>query len=373
MNKRTKVQATGQSGSTTGAEAGNPATKRLWIGVDVGDRKSEVCILDAQVVLQRERIRTTPAAVREFFGNFVGAEVAIETGTHSPWMSRELTACGLTVTVANAREVRKIHQSNRKNDRSDAEALARLLRADPELLAAVHHRSAAMQVDLTVLRARDVLVGVRTAAINAVRGLVKPFGARLQKCSSDAFSHRVADQIPSELQPALKHLLDTIAEVTAKIRAYDKQLAEIARQRYPQTALLEQVNGVGPITSLTFVLTLADAERFARSRDTGSYLGLIPRQYDSGDQHSQLPITKAGNGSMRRLLVQSAQYIMGPFGKDCNLRRFGLRLAERGGKNAKKRAVVAVARKLATLLHHLWSTGEVYHPFYGTTSSELAA
>jgi len=366
MNKPTKVQATGQSGTTTGSKAGNRATKRLWIGVDLGDRYSEVCILNSRgEVQERDRIRMTPAAVREYFSAFAGAQVAIETGTHSPWMSRELTACGLTVTVANAREVRKIHQSDRKNDRSDAEILARMLRLDPKLLAPIRHRNAAMQADLSVLRARDVLVGTRTACINSVRGLVKSFGERLPKCSSGV--------VPAELEPAVKPLLELIAATTAKIRDFNKRIEDIARESYPQTALLTQVGGVGPVTSLTFVLTLAEADRFAHSRDVGAYLGLVPRQYDSGDQHSQLQITKAGNSLLRRLLVHSAHYILGPFGKDCRLRRFGLRLAERGGKNAKKRAVVAVARKLATLLHQLWSTGAIYDPFYGMTSAQVEA
>ena len=374
MNKPTKVQATGQSGTTTGSKAGNRATKRLWIGVDLGDRYSEVCILNSRgEVQERDRIRMTPAAVREYFSAFAGAQVAIETGTHSPWMSRELTACGLTVTVANAREVRKIHQSDRKNDRSDAEILARMLRLDPKLLAPIRHRNAAMQADLSVLRARDVLVGTRTACINSVRGLVKSFGERLPKCSAESFVHRVAGVVPAELEPAVKPLLELIAATTAKIRDFNKRIEDIARESYPQTALLTQVGGVGPVTSLTFVLTLAEADRFAHSRDVGAYLGLVPRQYDSGDQHSQLQITKAGNSLLRRLLVHSAHYILGPFGKDCRLRRFGLRLAERGGKNAKKRAVVAVARKLATLLHQLWSTGAIYDPFYGMTSAQVEA
>src|SRR5665213_3461582 len=248
MNKPTKVQPKGQpvpkTATKTAAKPINSATKRLWIGVDVGDRWSEICLLNNRgEVKQRDRIRTSPAAVREYCPALAGARIAIETGTHSPWMSRLLTECGLLVTVANAREVRKIHQSDRKNDRSDAEILARMLRLDPKLLAPIHHRSAAMQVDLSVLRARDVLVRMRTSCINSVRGIVKSHGERLPKCSAESFAHRAAGVIPPELKPTLALLIDTIAEVTAKIRSLDKRIEDLARESYPQTALLSQVGG----------------------------------------------------------------------------------------------------------------------------------
>lgn len=369
MQKRSKIQPTGQ----LGRQAGKPAAKQVWIGMDLGDRFSEICVLDREgEIQQRERVSTTRSAVREYFGAFAGAPIAIEAGTHSPWVSRLLTECGLVVTVANAREVRKIHQSDRKNDRSDAEVLARMLRLDPKLLVPVHHRSASMQRDMSIVRARDTLVRTRTVCINSARGLVKSYGERLPKCSAEAFVHRVAQWVPEELRSAIGPLLETIATITAKIRAFDKQIENLARETYPQTAQLQQVTGVGSLTALAYVLTLGESGRFKHSRDVGPYLGVVPRQYDSGDQHSQLQITKAGNALLRRLLVNSSQYILGPFGPDCNLRRFGQRLMERGGKNAKKRAVVAVARKLAVLLHHLWSTGEVYEPLRGY-SQQLAA
>jgi transposase len=370
MNKRSKDQPQEQLVRIAGAAA----AKRIWIGADLGDRWSHLCVLDDRgEVLERSRVRTIPEAMREWFTPYAGVSVVIEASAHSPWVSRVLTDCGLEVTVANPREVRKIHQSNRKNDRSDAEILARMLRFDPQLLAPIHHRNASMQADISVLRARDTLVGARTSCINTVRGLVKAHGARLPKCSAEGFVGRVAAYVPRALGPALSPLLETIATLSAQIRVYERQIEALGRATYPETALLTQVTGVGPITSLAFVLTLADKDRFTRSRDVGPYLGLVPRQYDSGDQHSQLQITKAGNTYLRRLLVNSAQYILGPFGPDCCLRRHGKHLMERGGKNAKKRAVVAVARKLGILLHHLWSTGAVYEPLYGLPTEQLVA
>jgi transposase len=353
--------------------AAKPAVQRTWIGMDLGDRWSEVCVLDQRgAVRQRARVRTTPAALREHFKPLAGAAVAIETGTHSPWVSRLLTDCGLVVTVANAREVRKVHQSDRKNDRSDAEILARMLRFDRKLLAPIHHRSAAMQVDLATLRARDVLVRSRTLMINAVRGLTKSQGERVPQCGAEVFAHRAASAIPAVLRSALTPVLELIELLTEQIRSYNERIEALAQKRYPQTVLLRQVKGVGPVTSLGFVLTLADAQRFHCSRDVGPYLGLIPRQRDSGNQQPQLRITKAGNTYLRRLLVGSAHYILGPFGPDCSLRRYGENLMQHGGKNAKKRAVVAVARKLAILLHHLWSTGAVYDPFYNPAARQAA-
>jgi len=372
MRKHSKDQAKGNH--LMGNSSGKHTTKRVWIGIDLGDRWSEVCELDAAgAVRSRERVRTTPAAFQIHFEAYRGAEVAMETGTHSGWVSRLLADGGLRVTVANAREIRKIHQSDRKNDRSDAEILARMLRFDRSLLSPIYHRSAEMQAHIALLRARDTVVRTRTACINTVRGSVKALGGRLPACSAESFTRRASNEIPAELQAVLGPVLELIATTTAAIRAYDRRIEELGREHYPQTALLTQVAGVGPVTSLAFVLTLSDPQRFSRSRDVGAYFGLVPRQYDSGQQQSQLPISKAGNAFMRRLLVQSAQYILGPFGPDCRLRQSGERLMLRGGKNAKKRAVVAVARKLAVLLHYLWSTGAVYEPFHDSAIQKIAA
>jgi transposase len=338
----------------------NPCTA---IGVDLGDRFTEICELDAQGAVSRQiRLRTTRAALQEYFGSRPPTRVALETGTQSGWISRLIAACGHAVIVANARELRKIHQSDRKTDRADAEILARMVRFDPLLLAPIQHRSEQMQADISLIRARDVLVGARTKLINAARGLVKSLGGRLPHCTSAYFAKRVREQAPKEFEAMLAPLVIAIDPVTEQIRCYDKKIEEVAHQNYPETRVLQQVAGVGALTSLAFVLTLFDKDRFTRSRDVGPYLGLVPRRDDSGERSPQLPITKAGNGYLRRLLIGSAHYILGPFGPDCELRRFGMLLAERGGKNAKKRAIVAVARKLAVLLHRLWVTAEIYEP-----------
>ena len=275
--------------------------------------------------------------------------------------------------VANARRVRLIAQSDSKSDRADAETLARLGRLDPALLKPIRHRGVEAQLDLSLIRARDALVQARTQLVNHVRGAVKSVGGRLPKCSTESFPTKVRGEIPEALRPALGPVLELIAAITKELSRYDRQVETLAATRYPETAALRQVPGVGALTALSYVLTLEDPARFPKSRAVGSYLGLRPRQHDSGASAPQLRITKSGDAHLRRLLVGSAHYVLGPFGPDSDLRRWGMTLAARGGKNAKKRAVVAVARKLAVLLHRLWVTGATYEPLRLADRCQAAA
>ena len=338
------------------------------VGLDLGDRFSQVMVLDAQgQVVEEGRVATREEALRKRFSGGSPMRIAVETGTHSPWVSRLLKECGHEVIVANSRKLRLIYENPSKDDRVDALYLARLARVEPALLSPVQHRGAGTQKDLALLRSRDVLVAARTQLINHVRGLVKSVGSRLPACSAGSFSKRVCEQTPQSLQPALLPVLEEIASLTDRIKALDRKIQVLADEGYPQTRLLRQVGGVGPITSLAFVLTLEAAERFGKSRTVGAFLGLVPGRKQSGAKDPERRITKHGDRYVRRLLVNAAHYILGPFGPDCDLRRFGTRIASRGGKNAKKRAVVAVARKLAMLLHHLWRWADVYEPLYNQT------
>ena len=336
-----------------------------FVGLDLGDKYSYIAILDKEgELIEETRLPTTKTSFQQRFSMLPPCRVAMEVGTHSRWASHLLTELGHDVLVANARKLRAIFHNPRKGDRADAEILARLARLDPALLSPIHHRSPQAQADLAVLRSRDAIVRSRTLLINHARNIVKASGSRLPSCSADSFAHKTAPHIPEPLRPALAPILDTIASLTKQIHAYGKKVETLCRQRYPETKLLRPVSGVGTLTALGYILTLENPHRFRRSREVGPALGLVPRRDQSGDRDPQLRITKTGDAYLRRLLVGSAQYILGPFGPDCDLRRWGLKLAERGGKNAKKRAVVAVARKLAVLLHHLWKTGEIYDPFY---------
>jgi transposase len=343
----------------------------FFVGLDLGDKHSYVSILNQEGdLIEESRLPTTKASFNRKFSTLQNCRIAMEVGAHSRWASHLLKAFGHDVLVANARKLRAIYSNPRKGDRADAETLARLARLDPELLSPIHHRSPRAQADLSMLRSRDALVRCRTLLINHTRDIVKASGSRLPSCSADYFARKVEADIPEPLQPALMPILDSIASLTRQIKSYDREAEDLCDESYPETKLMRRISGVGPITALAYVLTLENPDRFHKSREVGPALGLVPKRDQSGDQDPQLRITKSGDTYLRRLLVNSAQYILGPFGPDCDLRRWGLKLAERGGKNAKKRAVVAVARKLAILLHHLWKTGEVYAPFYQTGKRE---
>ena len=357
-----------KKGSTAAAkQSSNLSQQKLTIGLDLGDRWSWYCVLDeAGNVLGEQRVSTTAKAMREVFGRMARSRIALETGMHSPWVSRLLNELGHEVIVAHARNVRLIGESRRKDDRLDAQTLARLARIDPQLLCPVRHRSAQAQVDLTVIRARAGLVRARTALVNTARGLAKSYGERLRGCNVRNMNPEKAEGLSPELQAALQPLLVAIESLSERIREYNQRIEALAQQSYPQVALLKQVKGVGTLIALTFLLTLEDPHRFRKSRDVGCYLGLQPGRRNSGQREPQLHISKEGDPYLRTLLVQGAQHILGPFGPDCDLRRWGLKLAERGGKNGKKRAIIATARKLAVLLHHLWVSGEVYAPLHNS-------
>lgn len=341
----------------------------VTFGLDVSDRTTELCRLAADGSMKREKLRTSCEAFRARFEGEPAARIILEAGTHSPWMHWLLTELGHEAVVVQPRKLALITHSLNKTDRGDAELLARLGRSDLSLLCPIHVRPRKKQAHLSVLRARNLLVLQRTALINGVRGLCKPLGTRLPGCGAEVFPKKVAPLIPSDLQPALLPLLELIRTLTTTIRAMEREVAALEKT-YPEVAAMRQVAGVGPLLATSLALTLDDARRFLRSRDVGPYLGLVPKRRSSGDRDPQLSISKAGDKELRRLLVLAAHYILDR-GPDTDLQRWGLQLRERGGKNARKRAVVAVARKLAVLLHRLWVTGEVYEPLRGAKRAGL--
>jgi transposase len=354
--------------------------KASFVGLDLADKQSTfVGINGGGVVVAEGKVTTTATGLKRAFAGQHRCRIAIEVGTHSPWVSLLLLEMGHEVIVANPRQVALIYRNKRKSDQIDATTLARLARSDPELLHPIKHRGKQAQVDLAVLRARDGLVAARTQLVNLARGMVKSFGERLPECSTDAFHRKAAAALPSALGPALSPVLEQIGALTASIKKYDQEIEVIIAARYPEALVLRQVKGVGPITALAYVLTIEDPRRFVTSRDVGAYLGLIPGRRQTGASDPEMHITKAGDPFCRKLLVQGAQYILGPFGVDSDLRRWGLRLAgtpegttRKGSKQRKKRAVVAVARKLAVLLHALWTNGEVYEPLRLASQKEAA-
>jgi transposase len=344
------------------------------VGLDVGDRETHYCILDGEgTVFEEGRFRSTRDGLAKRFGKMEQSRVILEVGSLSPWMSRDLEAFGHEVLVANSYQVGRIYKGQDKTDRKDAETLARLGRADPKLLKPLRHRRQSAMLDRGLLNAREVLVRSRVQLINHVRGVVKTVGARIPSCGAAQFAKKAEPALPGAMRSALESVLQTIQLLTDQIRAFDRKIEAVSKERYPETELLLAVHGVGPLTAFAFVLSIDDPDRFVKSRDVGSYLGLRPGKHQSGDSDPQMRITRTGDPQLRCLLVQCANYILGPFGQDSDLRRFGLRLIDRGGRFARKRAVTAVARKLAVLLHRLWVTGEVYDSLYLARRREAAA
>ena len=343
------------------------------IGVDLGDKKHHVCVTDKHGnILCEKTVANKQEELAKLAHEHRGALFAIEVGTHSPWISRLLEASDCTCLVANARKLRSIYQNDRKCDEYDARMLAKLARVDPELLNPIQHGSETRQLHRLSITLRDSLVRQRVNIISTIRFSLKSLGVRLPGCSTPYFAGRCREALKgSALLETLDATLDALEGLNSQIKALDKQIAKTAAEHYPETKLLEQIGGVGPITSLSFVLAIGDPERFEDPRNVGAYLGLVPRRDQSGQSDKQLPISKAGNREMRRLLVQCAQYILGRFGPDCDLRSYGLKLAAKGGRSAKRKAVVAVARKLAVLMIMLWKTGQPYDPQRNTPDKQL--
>ena len=334
-----------------------------FIGIDLGCTYSHVCVLDREgEAIDVGRIRTTPEALRNRFGAMPRARVVIESGPVSRFVDMELRTLGHQVLVANPRKVKAIFGNEKKCDKVDAEMLARLGRVDPKLLSPVRHRSEHAQAGLRLVRARDVAVRMRTAQINVVRGICKAAGTKLIACETSRFAEMAMDSVPGEMLAELEPLLHLIEQTSETIAIYDAQLKARADELAPVARRLTTIPGVGLLTAVAFALTVDDPQRFSSSRDVGAYFGLRPRRDQSGDTDKQLPISKCGDRQVRRLLVQCAQHILRKNSKlDSDLRRWGIRVAGES-KNGRKRAVVAVARKLAVLMHRLWVTGTDYVP-----------
>ena len=347
--------------------------KELTIGMDLGDKTSVLCALTRDgKVKWRTTVDSTVEEITALFSSFPDPSqlvVAMEAGTHSPWISDVLEELGIETLVGNPRELRMIWASDRKSDNRDAEMLARLARSDRNLLYPIMPRGMDERLNLLLLKAREGLVKIRTELTNQIRGLVKSFGGRIPSCSPEAFPKVAREHLDDRMLDLLGELIVAQESTTVRIRAYDRRISDTAKDYYPQTERLRAIKGVGPITALAFVLIVGDPKRFAHSRDVGAYFGLVPKRDQSGACDKPLSISKAGNPMMRKLLVVAANYVMGPFGEDCDLRRHGEKIAAKGEQIAKRKAKTAVARKLSVLMHRLLVSGDSYDPFYNRRSA----
>jgi transposase len=353
--------------------------KSLVIGMDLGDRTSAYCIRNlGQEIILEGTVATKLEAILETFQKLRRQRVVIETGTHSRWIAQLLELLGHEVIIGNARKLKLISENNQKSDKVDARLLSQLGCVNVDWLHPVYQRSQATHSDLLLVRSREALVETRTSLINHVRGTVKSFGSRVRACGAEVFVETAREDIPAELKPALSAVLEILAELDEKIHLYDCQVRQLSNTKYQEeTKRLEQISGVGPLTALTFVLTIEDKDRFERSRDVGPYLGLVPKKRQSGERDPHLGITKEGDVMMRKLLVNCAHHMLGKNGQDSDLRRWGLGLVrgadKKGTKGSRKLAAAAVARKLAVLLHRLWVTGDEYEPLRNSKVREAQA
>ena len=342
------------------------------IGIDLGDKRHAICVVDqdAEIVEQRS-ITNRKESIRRLSQKHPKARMIMETGTHSPWISRMFQDLGHEVIVANARKLRMIYMNHRKSDEADALILARIGRFDPELLYPIQHGSEKSQRDLIQIKLRDTLVRQRVTIICSVRGILKSLGIKTQSPSSACFSRYLLEDLNPDRPEVIELVqpsLDVIDLLSEKIKYFDKRVLDMANKEYPETKRLRQLSGVGALTALSFLLIIDDPNRFKNSRSVGPYLGLTPKRDQSGDCDKQLRISKAGNPYLRRLLVSASQYALGKFGKECDLRTRGLRLAERGGPRAKKKAVIATARKLASIMHSMLLNKSDYIAHYPETA-----
>jgi transposase len=338
----------------------------ITIGLDLGDKKHAVCVLNAAgEVVEECAITNHKESLRRLSQKYPNSRIAMEVGTHSPWTSRFFKDLGHEVLVANPRKLRAIYTSVRKSDQSDAHMIARLARVDPILLSPIEHSTEEQQRDLLQIKLRDNLVRQRVDIISSVRFTLKSLGITVSSPDTARFAKSCRKELEPQHAAVLamcEPSLRVVEEITRSVRELERRIEELCANTYPETAFVRQITGVGAITALSFVLTIGDPARFQSSRDVAAYLGLVPKRDQSGDTDKALPISKAGNAYLRRLLVGSAQYILGPFGPDCDLRRQGVLLAARGGRAAKKKAVVAIARKLSVLMLTLWKGKLTYEP-----------
>jgi transposase len=329
------------------------------IGIDVHKVHSQVCILDEEgAVLEEVRIQTD----RERFGAVLGsrprARILIEAGTESEWVARCLEALGHEVIVAdpNFAAMYATRSRQTKTDRRDARALADACRLG--VYRPVHRVSQEQRERRAQLKVRRGLVETRTRAVSVVRSLLRQEGHRARGGAARLLVDRLEElNLPETLKKTLEPLLELLQLVNQQIAACDGAVAELVKGD-PAVQRLCTVPGVGPVVSATFVAVLDTPDRFSKPHQVEAYIGLIPREYSSGEQTRRGRLTKAGSSELRSLLVQSAWSIwQWKKAETKPLWRWAEKIAQRRGKF---RAIVALARKLAGILFAIWRDGTTY-------------
>ena len=340
-----------------------PTTLPTTIGLDLGTRVTQVAVYNtAGNRIEERKISTAKDSLEQLLSRFPKARVVMEASTPTRWINNLARDLGHEVVIANPRRIPIITASIRKSDRNDARLLGEFGQFKPELLSPVELRDDAYQLVRAQLFAREQLVKTRSSLCTFVRSQAKAVGEKLPTGATRSFVEKMRPLLPKEIAGVLEPILRTIQHLSDEIKGSDAEVESRCKREFPRTAMLQQIHGVGPLIALAFVATVGAPERFKDSRSLGAYFGLVPRLDQSGQSNPALRITKHGDKYMRSLLVSAATRMIGPFGHDCDLRRFGLRMIEHGGQKARGKARIAVARKLAVLMHRLLLTGEVYEP-----------
>lgn len=353
---------------------GSTPSRAIVVGVDVSEKHLNLCEIDGDDAVCESRMANSSKKLLEHFQGKAKRRIIIEVGAHTRWIAELLEQLGHQVLIVDPRRTKLISGSLYKDDRIDAMTLAMLGRDAPALLKTVPLRRLESQMVLTLVRARASAVKGRTRIVNTVRGVLKPYGYTIPKDSRGAtFTAYIRETLDQALLRIVEPLLVLIETFNAQIKRYDDDVALVLPRLAPDTVHLTQINGVGALTVLYFVALIGDPHRFASNRDIGPYLGLCRKRQDSGDYKSELGITKAGDSLMRALLANCASYLLGPFGQDSDIRRWGLKKVGGGSRAEKKKAKIAVARKLAVVMLTLWKTGRPYTPFHKSHEAKKAA
>jgi transposase len=346
----------------TATESTSQRTFPLTTGLDLASKKTYQYTVDpGGKCLGKGYVPTTREDLKLLLDG-PPRRVVLEACGSTRWVAHLCEELGHEVIIANPRKFHLISKSERKNDARDARLLAETGQLQPHHLHPVRLRGDDCQRVRVLMAARRQLVDQRVALVNFVRGQMRTLGVSLPPCSTRVFADRTRGLIPQELSAALVPLLDQIKLLGQNLDQYDAMVEELGESRFHDAHVVRQIPGVGPLLSLAFVTTLESPEHFKSSRDVGAWVGLTPKQRQTGGRDPQMRITKCGDKELRRLLVAGATWILGPFGPDCDLRRFGERIRARGDQTSKAKARIAVARKLAVVMHRLWTTGEVYEP-----------
>jgi transposase len=327
----------------------------IFAGLDVSDKTTHVCVVDADgVVLRRDVVASDPDLLAKWLGKHCPGlvRVVLETGPLSTFLFHGLTERDIPVECICARHAKGVLAARvNKSDVHDAEGLAQLARTG--WFKRVHMKASATHIDRAALRIRAQLITTRVAMGNQLRGLLKLFGLRLGAARTPEKRRErliaLYQQRP-DLEPLFAPLVASIEVIEDQLRVSNRLLESRAANDAVCSRLMT-VPGVGPITALTFAASIEDPHRFARSEDVGAYAGLVPRRSQSGERDVRGNISKAGDPMLRRSLYEAANSMLCRVQRPFPLQQWGLRIAELKGN---KRARVAVARKLAVLLHSLW-------------------